>query len=101
MFSVFTLDLKIASANLTFKNIFWEQTQVSYEHNRPQLKRFHCNIMLWLAPLVQLLFLNTYQKMINGVGWLDDRHGLSPILYDTAPLCLHWSTIVPLCFHLL
>ena len=49
----------------------------------------------------QLLFLNIYQKMINGVGWLDDRHGLSPILYDTAPLCLHWSTIVPLCFHLL
>ena len=35
---------------------------------------------------VQLLFLNTCQKMINGVGWLDDRHGLSPILYDTAPL---------------
>jgi len=20
---------------------------------------------------------------------------------DSAPLCLHWSTIVPLCFHLL
>ena len=35
---------------------------------------------------VQLLFLNTYQKMTNGVGILDDRHGLSPILYDTAPL---------------
>ena len=29
------------------------------------------------------MFLNSYQKMINGVGWLDDRHGLSPILYDT------------------
>ena len=27
---------------------------------------------------VQLVFLNTCQKMINGVGWLDDRHGLSP-----------------------
>ena len=24
--------------------------------------------------------------MLKGVGWLDDRHGLSPILYDTAPL---------------
>ena len=27
--------------------------------------------------------------MINGVGWLDDRHGLSPILYDTAPLFVY------------
>ena len=42
------------------------------------------------------------KRVINGVGWLDDRHGLSPILYwHSAPLCLHWSTIVPLCFHLL
>ena len=35
---------------------------------------------------LQLLFLNTCQKVINGVGWPDDRHGLSPILYDTAPV---------------
>jgi len=38
-------------------------------------------------------------------GWLtrDDRHRLSPILYDTAPLFvyLHCLAIVPLCFHLL
>jgi len=24
--------------------------------------------------------------MINGVGWLDDHYGLSPILYDTVTL---------------
>ena len=35
---------------------------------------------------LQLLFLNTCQKVINGVGWPDDRHSLSPILYDTAPV---------------
>ena len=39
---------------------------------------------------VQLLFLNTCQKIINiEVGWLDDRHGLSPNLYDTAPLFVY------------
>ena len=37
----------------------------------------------------QLLFLNTCQKVINGVGWPDDRHGLSPILYDTAPVFVY------------
>jgi len=30
--------------------------------------------------------------VINRVGWLDDRHGPSPILYDTAPL-LVYSTL--------
>ena len=43
---------------------------------------------------VQLLFLNTYQKMINGVVWLDDRHGLSPILYDTAPLFVYTDQLL-------
>ena len=46
---------------------------------------------------VQLLFLNTYQKMINGVGWLDDRHGLSPILYDTAPLFVYTNQLLCHC----
>ena len=32
------------------------------------------------------MFFNTSQKLKNRVGWLDERHGLSPILYDTAPL---------------
>ena len=31
----------------------------------------------------QLLFFNTAQRVINGVGWLDDRHGPSWILRDT------------------
>ena len=37
---------------------------------------------------LQLLLFNTFQKVINRVSWLDDRHGdgLSPILYDTVPL---------------
>jgi len=46
---------------------------------------------------VQPLFLNTYQKMINGVGWPDDRHGVSPILYDaydTAPLFVYTDQLL-------
>jgi len=44
--------------------------------------------------------------VINGVGWPDDRHGLSPILYDTAPVFIYTDqlliiAIMPLCFHLL
>ena len=46
---------------------------------------------------VQLLFLNTYQKMINGVGWLDDLHGLSPILYDAAPLFVYTDQLLCHC----
>ena len=46
---------------------------------------------------VQLLFLNTCQKMINGVGWLDDRHGLSVILYDTAPLFVYTDQLLCHC----
>jgi len=33
-----------------------------------------------------MLFFNTSQKQD---GWLDDRHGPSPILYDTAPLFVY------------
>ena len=40
------------------------------------------------------MFLNTCQKMINGVGWLDDRHGLSPILYDTEPLFVYTDQLL-------
>jgi len=47
---------------------------------------------------VQLLFLNTCQKMINGVSRLDDRHGLSPILYDTAPLFVYTDQLLCHCF---
>jgi len=40
-------------------------------------------------PDLQLLFFNTFQKVINGIGWLYDRHGPSPILYDTVPLFVY------------
>ena len=30
--------------------------------------------------------------VINGVGWLDDCYGPSPILHDSDNFCLHWST---------
>jgi len=46
---------------------------------------------------VQLLFLNTCQKMTSRVGWPDDRHGLSPILYDTAPLFIYTDQLLCLC----
>jgi len=46
---------------------------------------------------VQLLFLNIRQKVINGFGWLDDRHGLSPILYDTAPLFVYTDQLLCHC----
>ena len=32
-----------------------------------------------------MLFFNTSQKLKNRIGWLDDRRGPTPILYDTAP----------------
>jgi len=35
--------------------------------------------------------------MINGVGWLDDRHGHSPILYDTAPLFVYTDQLLCHC----
>jgi len=50
---------------------------------------------------LQLLFLNTCQKVINGVGWPDDRRGLSPILYDMAPVFVHTDQLLYHCFHLL
>ena len=46
---------------------------------------------------LQLLFLNTCQKVINGIGWPDDRHGLSPILYDTAPLFVYTDQLLCHC----
>ena len=46
---------------------------------------------------LQLLFLNTCQKVINGVGWLDERHGLSPILYNTAPIFVYTDQLLCHC----
>ena len=46
---------------------------------------------------VQLSFLNTCQKVINGVGWLDDRHGLSPILHDITPLFVYTDQLLCHC----
>jgi len=44
--------------------------------------------------------------MINGVGWLDDCHSLSPILYETAPLFVYTDQLLchrvstcSTCFH--
>ena len=39
----------------------------------------------------------TWQKVINGVGWPDDRHGLSPILSDTAPLLVYTDQLLCHC----
>jgi len=51
---------------------------------------------------LQLLFLTTCQKVIKGVGWVrwPPRSFANPI-WQSAPLDLHWSAIVQLCFHLL
>jgi len=38
-----------------------------------------------------MLFYNISQQLQNRVGWQDDRHGSSPILYDTAPLFVYTS----------
>ena len=46
---------------------------------------------------VQLVFLNACQKVINGVGRPDDRHGLSPILYDTAPVFIYTDQLLCHC----
>jgi len=35
--------------------------------------------------------------VINGVGWPDDRHGLSPILCDTAPLFVYTDQLLCHC----
>jgi len=35
--------------------------------------------------------------VINGVGWPDDRHGLSPILYDTAPIFIYTDQLLCHC----
>jgi len=39
----------------------------------------------------------TCQKVINGVGWPDDRNGLSPILYDTAPVFIYTNQLLCHC----
>ena len=49
---------------------------------------------------LQLLFLNTCQNVKNGVGWTDDRHGLSPILYDTAPVFIYTDQLLCHCVYI-
>jgi len=43
-------------------------------------------------------FANTAHKVINGVGWQDDHHGPSPILYHTVALVFtlisYFATVV-------
>jgi len=43
-------------------------------------------VCLFLYLISSYCFFNTTQKVINGVGWLDERHGPSPILCDTVTL---------------
>jgi len=43
------------------------------------------------------MFFNTFQKVINGVGWLGDRHGPSPILYYTVPLFVYTDQLLCYC----
>jgi len=38
-------------------------------------------MLLWSPTVV----FQHFSKVMNGVGWLDDRHGPSPIICDTAP----------------
>jgi len=35
-----------------------------------------------------------FSKLINRVGWLDDRHGPSPILCDTAPIVVYTDQLL-------
>jgi len=41
------------------------------------------------------LFFNTFQKVINGGGCLDDLYGLSPILCDIVTLFVYTSYVPP------
>jgi len=47
---------------------------------------------IWISKLRWSLQSNVYSE--NGVGWPDDRHGLSPILYDTVP---HFVCMISYC----
>jgi len=40
-----------------------------------------------------------FSKSDKRVDWLDDRHGLSPILCDSDILCLNCSVILSLSIH--
>jgi len=48
-------------------------------------------IMLISSPTVVL---NACQKVINGVGWPHDRHGLSPILYDASLVFIYTDQLL-------
>jgi len=47
--------------------------------------------------VLQLLWTPVYQKVVNRVGWLSDRHGPSLILYDTAPLFVYTDQLLCHC----
>jgi len=38
-----------------------------------------------------------FKIVMNRVGWLDDRHGPSPILYDTLPLFVYTDQLLCRC----
>ena len=74
----------------------WRRVWLSPVHFLYHVLRSFVFFSLCLFDL-QLLFLNTCQKVINGVGWLDERHGLSPILYDTAPVFVYADQLLCHC----
>jgi len=50
------------------------------------------------AYLISNYYVSTLVKSDKQGGWLDDRHGLSPILYDTVPLFVHTGQL--LCYYI-
>jgi len=53
-----------------------------------------CSFFLLCLFDLQLMFFNTFQKVINWVGWLDDRHGPSPTYVTQRP---SWFTLISYC----
>ena len=41
------------------------------------------------ADFISICCFSTLKKVIKGIGWLDDRHGPSPILCDTVTLLVY------------
>jgi len=50
-------------------------------------------MLIWCPTVVS----QHLSKSDNGVGWPDDCHGLSPILYDTAPLFIYTDQLLCHC----
>ena len=79
-------------------NIFWLR-QIS-SHSFVYISMLSSSVNLLHHVLCLIVFLavlilfptggfNTYQKVINGVGWRDDCHGPSPVLCDTVTLFVY------------